>query len=414
MRGLVDQLTSEREAGPRPELLPGMGPAIVIGSRTVAQARSNHGVSATPLSAGQLRVIGGGRPLEPGLRRVMEAFFQTDFSGVRVHEGPAARSMGALAFTLGEDLHFAPGLYDPSSRAGVELLGHELTHVVQQRAGRVINPFGTGAAIVQDPALEMEADTMGRQVVEHAWRDLTALRLQAPHLGRGHISSREARRIAPRPGSRESSLLMLHRLTAVNTRHHPSLSPRALQPMQAHRDTIKEEEVDMDAEILVANFKAVGARKCADGTNYACFLNEDLENSNIARQVVAQSDRYYTAGDSVDADSYTRTGGHAERLAIKKWAKEQGLAYSQIASTLGERCKHSLRGQKIYMFTERAPCESCKSWLEAFASAAEVPKITVYYVAGLQPNTRESDEQMKLYFKEIGVTKKSGPHLVFE
>lgn len=100
----------------------------------------------------------------------MEAFFQADFSTVRVHEGPTAHAMGALAFTLGEDLHFAPGWYDPASRAGVELLGHELTHVVQQRAGRVVNPFGTGVAIVQDPALEAEADRLGQQIAGEIWR----------------------------------------------------------------------------------------------------------------------------------------------------------------------------------------------------------------------------------------------------
>ena len=93
----------------------------------------------------------------------MESFFQAAFSGVRVHEGPTARAMGALAFTLGEDLHFAPGLYDPKSRAGIELLGHELTHVVQQRDGRVSNPYGRGVAIVQDPGLEAEAEAMGRR-----------------------------------------------------------------------------------------------------------------------------------------------------------------------------------------------------------------------------------------------------------
>jgi len=42
------------------------------------------------------------------------------------------------------------------------LLGHELTHVMQQRAGRVANPFGSGVAVVQDQALEAEADRMGR------------------------------------------------------------------------------------------------------------------------------------------------------------------------------------------------------------------------------------------------------------
>ncbi len=156
---------SSRAARP---VLPGMGRVAIGGPPRVEQARSNHAIT-TPVMVGQLRVIGAGRPLEAGLRQAMEAFFQSDFSDVRVHEGAAARSIGALAFTLGDELHFAPGLYDPDSRKGLELLGHELTHVVQQRDGRVANPYGRGIAIVQDPALEAEADRMGQRIAEQLW-----------------------------------------------------------------------------------------------------------------------------------------------------------------------------------------------------------------------------------------------------
>ncbi|MCH9686605.1 MAG: DUF4157 domain-containing protein [Deltaproteobacteria bacterium] len=154
---------------PQPQQLPGMGPLRHGGPRRAAQARSNDGISTTPVAAGRLRTIGEGQPLEPGIRQTMEGLFDADFSGVRVHEGPTAEAMGALAFTLGEQLHFAPGLYDPTTRHGVELLGHELTHVVQQRDGRVANPYGQGVAIVQDPALEAEADRMGQHVADQVW-----------------------------------------------------------------------------------------------------------------------------------------------------------------------------------------------------------------------------------------------------
>ncbi|MCX4244142.1 DUF4157 domain-containing protein [Paraliomyxa miuraensis] len=116
-----------------------------------------------------MKASGAGRPLEPQLRRSMEASFGADFSGVRVHQGPAAPSMGALAFTMGEELHFAPGLYDPTTREGLELLGHELAHVVQQREGRVGNPLGMGIAIVQDPRLEAAADRLARRVADELW-----------------------------------------------------------------------------------------------------------------------------------------------------------------------------------------------------------------------------------------------------
>ncbi|HEX8111531.1 MAG TPA: DUF4157 domain-containing protein [Kofleriaceae bacterium] len=177
---MVGQPKLERRSGPawsgapRPELLPGMGPLRMGGAPWVAQARTNRGVSTTPIQVGQLRVIGEGRPLEPGIRQIMESFFQAEFSGVRVHEGPAAPALGALAFTLGEDLHFAPGLYEPGSREGLALLGHELTHVVQQRDGRVANPYGQGIASVQDPVLEAEADAMGHRVADHVHSQLLA------------------------------------------------------------------------------------------------------------------------------------------------------------------------------------------------------------------------------------------------
>ncbi len=93
----------------------------------------------------------------------MEAALGANFSDVRIHVGPEASAIGAIAFTWGSDIHFAPGQYNPHTPHGQMLLGHELTHVVQQRAGRVSNPFGSGVAVVQDHALEAEADNLGRR-----------------------------------------------------------------------------------------------------------------------------------------------------------------------------------------------------------------------------------------------------------
>jgi hypothetical protein len=81
-----------------------------------------------------------GRPLDAPARRTMQARFGYDFSSVRVHDdtraAATASSLDAAAFTVGEDVVFASGRYDPRSRAGRRLLAHELAHVVQQRPGR--------------------------------------------------------------------------------------------------------------------------------------------------------------------------------------------------------------------------------------------------------------------------------------
>ena len=147
-----------RPGAPR---VPG-GPVLPQAARPVAVQPSGGHAFALPTTFA-LRPRGSGQPLPEAVQRKMEAFFKADFSDVRVHVGTEATSIGAFAFTRGSDLYFAPGQYNPQSVPGQRLLGHELAHVVQQRAGRVRNPMGAGVAVVQDPALEAEADRMGMQ-----------------------------------------------------------------------------------------------------------------------------------------------------------------------------------------------------------------------------------------------------------
>jgi Domain of unknown function (DUF4157) len=104
---------------------------------------------------------GGGAPIPAPVRARMERSFGTSFSNVRVHQDGNAERVGALAYTRGNDVHVARGRFDPNSSRGAALIGHELAHVVQQRAGRVAVPQGTGAPINGDPALEKEADRLG-------------------------------------------------------------------------------------------------------------------------------------------------------------------------------------------------------------------------------------------------------------
>ena len=81
---------------------------------------------------------GGSGGMPASVQAKMETAFGSDFSNVQIHANSSdATAMGALAYTQGTDIHFAPGQYDPGSSAGQELLGHELAHVVQQSEGRV-------------------------------------------------------------------------------------------------------------------------------------------------------------------------------------------------------------------------------------------------------------------------------------
>ncbi len=118
------------------------------------QNQSNHNSSSGSKSS-----------MSAPVRSKMENSFGTSFGDVKIHpNSPKAKSMGALAYTQGSNVHFAPGQYNPQNSSGQALLGHELTHVVQQRAGRVEAPQqskGKGAPINADPSLETEADNLG-------------------------------------------------------------------------------------------------------------------------------------------------------------------------------------------------------------------------------------------------------------
>lgn len=110
-----------------------MGGALA--SRAVS-SRSGIDRLDADLEAEIAALRGGGRPLPTGVRTDFEGDLGVDFEDVRIHTGPnadaVARSIGARAFTVGRDVAFRRGEYDPQSRAGTRLLAHELTHVVQQ------------------------------------------------------------------------------------------------------------------------------------------------------------------------------------------------------------------------------------------------------------------------------------------
>jgi hypothetical protein len=124
-----------------------------------AQKQSDISDNSFPL---QLKSRGSGLPLPSDVRDKMEQSFNADFSDVRIHRGSEAKAIGALAFTQGNNIYFQPDQYNPKSLAGQTLLGHELTHVVQQRSG-LVKPQGRqgNLSINADSALETEADRLG-------------------------------------------------------------------------------------------------------------------------------------------------------------------------------------------------------------------------------------------------------------
>jgi hypothetical protein len=79
-----------------------------------------------------------GQPLDSATQAFFEPRFEHDLSGVRVfadaRANESAAALHARAFTVGQNIVFGAAEYAPGTAQGKELLAHELTHTIQQRA----------------------------------------------------------------------------------------------------------------------------------------------------------------------------------------------------------------------------------------------------------------------------------------
>lgn len=127
---LQRQLEEEEEAQPK------IQKKETSSSNTVASATASRIESRK----------GMGSAMSNSTQDFMQSQFKRDFSTVRIHNDSEANSisqkLNAQAFTLGQDIYFNSGKYNPDSKQGKHLLAHELTHVVQQDQSlkKKINP----------------------------------------------------------------------------------------------------------------------------------------------------------------------------------------------------------------------------------------------------------------------------------
>lgn len=95
-----------------------------------------------------------------------------DLGNVRLHTDSTAASLAfrlhANAFTLGQQIFFAAGKFQPQTQAGLALLMHELTHVRQQPGGQPLP--AERLTLTQHQSLERQAQAQEAAI----WRGLPA------------------------------------------------------------------------------------------------------------------------------------------------------------------------------------------------------------------------------------------------
>ncbi|UCV27909.1 eCIS core domain-containing protein [Ferribacterium limneticum] len=117
-------------------------PASVVSPPTLHRANPVRGPAVAaptrPQQTAAKPTSSGGEPLPEAVRQDMELRFGADFSAVRIHRdaraAQASSALNAAAFTVGNQIHFGAGQFNPGSGEGRELIAHELTHTIQQGA----------------------------------------------------------------------------------------------------------------------------------------------------------------------------------------------------------------------------------------------------------------------------------------
>jgi hypothetical protein len=101
---------------------------------------------------------------DKSVRSSVERAFNANFSEVRLYCTVAPLRLGCAAFTAGENIYFAPGVYQPVTFGGRAVLAHELTHVLQQRHRRTTDSAKQGVTVLFEPELEAQAFDCGLRV----------------------------------------------------------------------------------------------------------------------------------------------------------------------------------------------------------------------------------------------------------
>lgn len=155
---------AEREAEVTARRIVQMPQPVVARAEAVVQRQAQGQATAVPDLTGEIQgEMGGGAPLSADVRGFVEPRFRADFSAVRIHTdakaASLARRLSARAFAFGRHIFFGGGQFRPESRDGMELLAHELTHTIQQRA---VVQRSSADAVVQ------RSVTDGAPVVAHS------------------------------------------------------------------------------------------------------------------------------------------------------------------------------------------------------------------------------------------------------
>lgn len=286
-------------------------PAISRKSNSDGGAAPAHDASAVRSQ------LGSGHSLDARVQSQMSTAFGHDFSGVRIHTDSGATKLSshlnARAFTIGQDVAFASGEYQPGTPIGDALIAHELAHVVQQGAAShnsTMSKSADASASAGEASashLENDADLSAVGAVASIWAG-------AKH-GLSDIRANAIPRL--RSGLR---LQRCHKQSQV--RHPTAPAPTDAAPEKCQLDATAQQEVQQLTSLF--GFAAV------DQEDGSCWTAHELNKVRIGLSRIPEVRRRDLNGVTLRRVGTSHCSGTLAEGCFKQDVDKQGVRHDVL------------------------------------------------------------------------------------
>jgi hypothetical protein len=294
-----------------------------------------------------------GHSLDAASRQFIEPRLRHDFSAVQVHSdsqaAASARSVGALAYTVGSHIVFGQDLYRPATPQGRMLLAHELAHVVQQSRGN----SGAGDSV---SILEAAADRAAVALLHPNASAVSVDGATAPRLlcqnkppdvaGTGTVS-------AMTPEDMYNKLIAMRGFDEAIPVAKLDATKEKLAEMEAQLKTSTDPQLRRQYNRLLSQYNISTFEAAGGPAGYGYNTYAIVQVVGPDGKIIAVADGKYTGGL------------HAEQIALQK-----------IDAQLGGQ---AIPGSRIDVVSDKVVCPGeCVPAFKAFAEKYNVGKVDAH------------------------------------
>lgn len=260
-----------------------------------------------------------GEPLDAETRALMEPRFRHDFGRVRVHTDRKAaestKAVNALAYTVGQNIVFGAGQYEPRTSAGKRLLAHELVHTVQQSNQKSLqNKFDVGK---HDDVFEREADEIASRVLDSE--------LPIRNISPAHHRAGLVQRAAIHSGRILDEGNCAH--LACNSKYACKDNDNGITCPEGTRNASKTEKY---RPLFTCDTKCENNKTCSDSDNWMAIPKSRFARTKCNQDLVICANGKFTHAyvrDRSEKEAWEVSRGIQDKLGVSPYATFTGSIY---------------------------------------------------------------------------------------